>query len=51
MPNGIKPVDTLDSLSSVGSAYCSGRQPGTCKYWILDLGRRLFWMLSLLFFL
>lgn len=38
MPNGIKPVDPLDSLSSVGSAYRSGGQPGTCKYWILDLG-------------
>lgn len=38
MPNGIKPVDPLDSLSSVGAAYRSGGQPGTCKYWILDLG-------------
>lgn len=38
MPNGLKPVDTLDSLSSVSSAYCGGGQPGTCKYWILDLG-------------
>lgn len=42
MPNGIKPVDPLDSLSPVGSAYrSSGGQPGTCKYWILDLGTRL----------
>lgn len=40
MPNGIKPADPLDSLSPVGSAYCSGGQPGTCKYWILDLGTR-----------
>lgn len=41
MPNGIKPVDPLDSLpsvSSVSSAYRSSGQPGTCKYWILDLG-------------
>lgn len=38
MPNGVKPVDPLDSLSSVGSAYRSSGQPGTCKYWILDLG-------------
>ncbi|EPY86360.1 triple functional domain protein [Camelus ferus] len=38
MPNGIKPPDPLDSLSPVvGSAYRSGGQPGTCKYWILDL--------------
>lgn len=40
MPNGIKPVDPLDSLSPVGSAYRSSAQPGTCKYWILDLGTR-----------
>lgn len=38
MPNGIKPVDPLDSLSSVSSAYHSSGQPSTCKYWILDLG-------------
>ncbi|KAF6127929.1 trio Rho guanine nucleotide exchange factor [Phyllostomus discolor] len=37
MPNGVKPVDPLDSLSSVGSAYRNSGQPGTCKYWILDL--------------
>uniref|UniRef100_A0A452S887 Trio Rho guanine nucleotide exchange factor n=1 Tax=Ursus americanus TaxID=9643 RepID=A0A452S887_URSAM len=37
MPNGIKPVDALDSLSAVSSAYRSGGPPGTCKYWILDL--------------
>lgn len=38
MPNGIKRLDTLDSLRSVNSSYCGNRQPGTCKYWILDLG-------------
>lgn len=38
MPNGIKPVEALDSLSAVSSAYRSGGPPGTCKYWILDLG-------------
>uniref|UniRef100_A0A452V9D6 Trio Rho guanine nucleotide exchange factor n=1 Tax=Ursus maritimus TaxID=29073 RepID=A0A452V9D6_URSMA len=37
MPNGIKPVDALDSLSAVSSAYRSSGPPGTCKYWILDL--------------
>ncbi|DAA17791.1 TPA: triple functional domain (PTPRF interacting) [Bos taurus] len=37
MPNGIKPVDPLDSLSAVSTAYRGGGQPGTCKYWILDL--------------
>jgi len=37
MPNGIKPVEALDSLSAVSSAYRSGGPPGTCKYWILDL--------------
>lgn len=42
MPNGIKPPDPLDSLSPVvGSAYRSGGQPGTCKYWILDLGTHI----------
>lgn len=40
MPNGIKPVDPLDALSSVGAAYRSGGQPSNCKYWILDLGTR-----------
>lgn len=41
MPNGIKPVDPLDSLSAVRTTYRSGGQPGTCKYWILDLGTHL----------
>lgn len=40
MPNGVKPADPLDALSSVGAAYRSGGQPGNCKYWILDLGTR-----------
>lgn len=38
MPNGIKPVDPLDSLSAVSAAYRSSGEPSTCKYWILDLG-------------
>lgn len=41
MPNGIKPVDPLDSLSAVSTAYRGSGQPGTCKYWILDLGTYL----------
>lgn len=49
MPNGIKPVDPLDSLSAVSTAYHGGGQPGTCKYWILDLGTYLpvAWLLAL----
>lgn len=38
MPNGVKPVDPLDSLPSVSAAYRGSGQPGPCKYWILDLG-------------
>uniref|UniRef100_A0A7M4G1G5 Trio Rho guanine nucleotide exchange factor n=1 Tax=Crocodylus porosus TaxID=8502 RepID=A0A7M4G1G5_CROPO len=37
MPNRIKQLDTLDSLHPVNSSYCGNRQPGSCKYWILDL--------------
>uniref|UniRef100_A0A8C8SY33 Trio Rho guanine nucleotide exchange factor n=1 Tax=Pelusios castaneus TaxID=367368 RepID=A0A8C8SY33_9SAUR len=37
MPNGVKQIDTLDSLHSLNPTYCGNGQPGNCKYWILDL--------------
>lgn len=35
MSNSIEQMDTLESLHS---PYCGNGQPGSCKYWILDLG-------------
>uniref|UniRef100_A0A8D2J1C1 Trio Rho guanine nucleotide exchange factor n=1 Tax=Varanus komodoensis TaxID=61221 RepID=A0A8D2J1C1_VARKO len=34
MSNGVEQIDTLKSLHS---PYCGNGQPGSCKYWILDL--------------
>uniref|UniRef100_A0A8C3IZ16 Trio Rho guanine nucleotide exchange factor n=1 Tax=Chrysemys picta bellii TaxID=8478 RepID=A0A8C3IZ16_CHRPI len=37
MPNGVKQIDTLESLHSLNPTYCGNGQSGNCKYWILDL--------------